>query len=94
MQNLHPFPFLPPHPEYLRILLLFLKLVSLDVELMYLLWTSVMIIELKFGQVIELQSAKEKTFTPNLRGYFRNFSMGVCAAGTLEPLANTRASSA
>ena len=37
-------------------------------ELMYLLWTSVMIIELRCGQVIELRLAKEKTCTPNLRG--------------------------
>ena len=89
-----PFPCFHPTPEYLRILHLFLKLVSLDVELMYLLWTSVMIIQLRCGQVIELRSAKEKTCTPNLRRYFRNFCVGVCAAGALEPLAYTRASSA
>ena len=57
-----------------------------------------MIVELRCGQVIELRSAKEKTCTPNLGGggggYFGNFCVGVCAAGTLEPLAYTRASSA
>ena len=35
-------------------LLLFLKLVSLEIELMYVLLTSAVIVELKCGQVIEL----------------------------------------
>ena len=50
-------------PREIEILLLFLKLVSLDIELMYVLRTSTKIIELRCGQVIELWSAKEKTCT-------------------------------
>ena len=46
----HPFPLLPPHPEWWKILLFFLKLVSLDIKLMYVLWTCAAIIELRCGQ--------------------------------------------
>ena len=53
-----------------------------------------MIIELRCGQVIELRSAKEKTSTPNPWGGTLGIFGWRCAAGTLEPLAHTRASSA
>ena len=52
MQNPHPFQFPCFHltQSNKKILLLFLKSVSLDVELRYVLWTSAMIIELRCGQ--------------------------------------------
>ena len=69
MQNPQPFHLFPLHPEYYKILLLFLKWVFLDIKLVYVSWGFAVIIELICGHWAMVRNRENPhpfpTYTPS-----------------------------